>query len=394
MTRPTASDASPEPALAGCHPLPRPAVRGLAPRHHGGPVWSELARLGLRPEAIADFSVNVNLLGPSPRAVEAAAATRLDRYPDPEATDLRRTLAAHLGVPEDRLLVGNGSVELIWSLAATFIEPGERGLIVTPAFGEYEPALRAAGAEVLAWPADPHAGLVSDPAGVAGAIRRERPKLVYLCTPNNPSGQTWSAEGIARVHGAVREVGGLLVLDEAYLAFAAAPPATLDGVADGHLVVLRSLTKDLALAGLRLGYLVAHPDHVAALANARPPWSVNALALAAGSAALGDQEHAARSRDALQAARSYLLGGLTRLGFHPLPTDTNFCLVEVGDAARLRTELLARGVLVRNCASFGLPRHIRLAARPLPECDRLFAALAALQAARRSALAAPAVGEA
>ena len=116
---------------------------------------------------------------------------------------------------------------------------------------------------------------------------------------------------------------------------------------------------------------------VEALGRAQPPWSVNALAQAAGLAALGDDEHLAAGRRLAAEAKAYLVDGLGRLGLPCLPSRTNFWLVEIGDAAGLRRRLLPRGILVRDCASFGLPRHIRLAARPLSECERLLEALAA-----------------
>jgi histidinol-phosphate aminotransferase len=116
---------------------------------------------------------------------------------------------------------------------------------------------------------------------------------------------------------------------------------------------------------------VAHPDVVGALTRARPPWTVNALAQAAGLAALGDREHLDGGRRVARKARAFLVDGLTRLGLACLPSRTNFWLVEVGDAAGLKHDLLRRGVLVRDCTSFGLPGHVRIAARPLDECERL-----------------------
>src|SRR5262249_35429228 len=199
-----------------------------------------------------------------------------------------------------------------------YLEPGDRGLVVTPAFGEYAPALVAAGAEAVPFPADPHDGLVPDPEGVAAAVRRQRPRLTYLCNPSNPGGRYWPREAMEGVLSAVETVGGLLALDEAYHGFVEQPWDATPLLPGGHVVLLRSMTKDLALAGLRLGYLVGHPAHVEALAKARPPWSVNALALAAGAAALADPDHAERSRRAALEARERLPSELAALGYRTL----------------------------------------------------------------------------
>src|SRR5204862_1412397 len=164
--------------------------------------------------------------------------------------------------------------------------------------------------------------------------------------------------------------------DEAYLDFADGVSSALALRGDPRVVVLRSLTKNFGLAGLRLGYAVAAPEVVEALGRAQPPWTVNAPAQAAGLAALGDDEHLAAGRRIAAEAKAYLVDGLGRLGLTCLPSRTNFWLVEVGNAAGLHRRLLPSGILVRDCASFVLPRHIRLAARPLPECERLLEALA------------------
>jgi histidinol-phosphate/aromatic aminotransferase/cobyric acid decarboxylase-like protein len=142
------------------------------------------------------------------------------------------------------------------------------------------------------------------------------------------------------------------------------------------VLVLRSMTKDYALAGLRLGYAVGPPRVVDALARVRSPWNVNALAQAAGLAALRDQGHLRETLDALQAAGAQLVTGLRQRGWDPLPSTVHFFLIDVGDGGRLWARLLREGVLVRDCASFGLPSYVRIAARRPEENARLLAAMA------------------
>ena len=340
---------------------------------HGGPDHAELARLGLRPDDLLDFSVNTNPLGASPRAVAALGAVDPSRYPDSEATDLRAALAAAHGVRPDEILAGNGSVELIWLLAQVYLDPGDRALVVGPTFGEYVAAVSRQRAEPVVFRASPADGFRPRIDDLVALIRAAGPRLLFLCNPNNPTGQALDSDDLARVLAVCDET--LLVVDEAYLDLAEGVASALALRRDPRVVVLRSLTKNFGLAGPRLGYAVAEPGVLRALARAQPPWSVNALAQAAGLAALGDREHLLAGCRLARRAKAFLVEGLERLGLSCLPSRTNFWLVEVGDAAELRRRLLLRGILVRDGASFGLPRHIRLAARPRLECERLLEAL-------------------
>jgi histidinol-phosphate aminotransferase len=291
------------------------------------------------------------------------------RYPDTESIRLRAGLAAEHDVDPARVLVGNGSVELIWLLADAYLGPEDRALVVGPTFGEYAAASERRGARVSHVSGDETDGFRAPLPALLERIARDRPRVVFLCHPNNPTGHVWSLEELTAVVGACDD--GLVVVDEAYIDFADGVGSALALTHDPRVVVLRSLTKNSGLAGLRLGYLVAHPEVVDALARARPPWTVNALAQAAGLAALGDREHLDAGRRLARKAKAFLVDGLARLGLDCLPSRTNFWLVRVGDAAALRRDLVRRGILVRDCTSFGLPGHVRLAARPLEECERL-----------------------
>lgn len=345
---------------------------------HGGPDSAELERLGLRAEDLLDFSVSTNPLGPSPAALAAARAAPVDRYPDRQALALRRALAGELGVGSDQLVVGNGSAELIWLLALAYLRPGDQAFVLEPTFGEYRAAARLLGATVGEWRAAAANDFRVDVAAVATALRRLQPRLAFVCNPNNPTGTWLTRAELAMLLDALP--GGLLVVDEAYLELAGRDSPALPLLERGNLVLLRSMTKDYGLPGLRLGYAVAAPSIARALAAVQPPWSVNAAAQAAGLAALGDAEHVAAGRRLAAEARAYLTPRLAVLGYRSLPSVANFWLVEVGAATPLRRRLLERGILVRDCTSFGLPAFIRLAARPIAECERLVAALQELAA--------------
>ena len=356
-------------------PSPHTYLAGLGPVPHGSVGDAELARLGLRREQVLDFSVNSHPFGPSPAAVRAARAAAWDRYPEDGAPHLRRALAARDGMTEDEVIVGNGSAELIWLLALAYLAPGSAALIVGPTFGEYARAARIAGATVHEYRASAAGDFAVDLEALTAQVEACRADALFLCNPNNPTGTLVAPAAIADL--AARLPDTLVVVDEAYRQFVEVPPLTTPLLAGGNLVLLRSLTKDYALAGLRLGYALAPAPVGAALAAVRPPWSVNAVAQAAGLAALGDEEHLARGRAEVRRARAYLAAALADLGLRPLPSAANFLLVEVGDAPAVRAALLRQRVCVRDGTSFGLPGHIRVGLRTVPECARLVAAIRA-----------------
>jgi L-threonine-O-3-phosphate decarboxylase len=355
---------------------PRESIAAARPVVHGGLDPRELEQLGLRAEDVADFSVSTNPLGPSPAALAAARRADLARYPDRSCGALRRALAAQFAVDEDELLIGNGSAELIWLLAIAYLRPGDRAFVLEPTFGEYAAAARLLGAELTEWRAAARDDFRIDVGAAAAAIQQARPRLAFVCNPNNPTGRWLTRADLEQLLEGLG--GGLLVVDEAYLELAGQDSPALSLMGSDRLVLLRSMTKDYGLAGLRLGYAIASRAIVQVLAAAQPPWSVNAAAQAAGLAALADPEHVAAGRRAAAEARAHLAPRLAALGYRSLPSTANFWLVEVGDAAGLRARLLRHRIVVRDCTSFGLPGHIRLAARPRPECDRLLAALEAL----------------
>lgn len=358
--------------------FPRPEVVATPPAYHGAIDYAELEQLGLNPERVLDFSVNSNPYGPSSRVRRALAHVPLDRYPDREALALRRGLADRIGVPIDQILIANGMAELLWLVALTFLRSEDRVLIVEPTFGEYRRAAALIGAEVKAWSARPEQGFAVEPEQVAQCLKRWVPRLAFVCNPNNPTGTILPPETIATWADAHPQT--LFLVDEAYLAFAPGLCSVLT-IAKPNILVLRSMTKDYALAGLRLGYAVGEEALITAMGRARPAWNVNSLAQAAGVAALSDQAHLQGSLEALSQAKGELVGALTRLGLAPLPSAVHYFLVPVGDGRAFRRALLQQGILVRDCASFGLPGYVRIATRRPEENDCLLVAISNLDKA-------------
>ncbi len=341
---------------------------------HGGLDAAELRHYDLRVEDVLDFSANISPLGPSPLVREAAAAADLSSYPDRESLALREALAERLGVAIDHLLVGNGSTELIHILARSRLRSGGRCLIFAPTFGEYEAAAAASGAEVHRLAASEAHGFRWSIKEAVGTIRELQPALVFLCNPNNPTGLYLERDAVEQLAAAVSE-HGLLLLDDAYASLADSPWDATPLLDSGNVAMLRSMTKDHALAGVRLGYLAAQPEVIDGARALQHAWSVNAVAQAAGLAALADEAHLAAACEVIREGKAYLCAELGALGLAVSPSATNFLLVKVGDGAGVRRALLRRGLAVRDCASFGLPEHIRVAVRRQPECARLIEAL-------------------
>ena len=333
---------------------------------HGGLDITELRRLGLDAERIIDFSVNINPYGPSPHVASSLANLNISSYPDRQAVDLTRLLAELNGVSVDNVLVGNGTAELIWLAAQAFLRDG-LAVIVSPTFGEYERAAVTVGAEVVHARTGP-ADFTVNINDLCTLINKSSPDVVFLCNPNNPTGTWISPPEVELVAAACGK--GLLVLDEAYRSFVTQNP--FGGIPDKNVIVLRSMTKDFALAGLRLGYVLADSQLVERIAAYKPPWSVSSIAQAAGTAVLSDLPYLEKTLAWLKSDAGELYRRMMNSGAKILKSSTHFYLVDVSpkQGGEVRRKLLSGGIQVRDCASFGLPQYIRIGAR-MPEHNSL-----------------------
>jgi histidinol-phosphate aminotransferase len=360
---------------------------------HGGIKPADLRDLGLRPEDVLDFSASISPIGP-PRGVwQAMERVELAAYPDPHCLELKEALAGHLSIPSDsirsgsaptvnleQILVGNGSTEIIHLLARAYLptSPGVNAgenrscaLILTPTYGEYLGACSLQGAAVSTLDAGPPPDFAWDLVLAARLIESQTHRLVFLCNPNNPTGSYLDRSDIEILAAAADRAGALLVLDEAYLSFVENPWESLAMLNLDNVVILRSMTKDYALTGLRIGYCLATEPVIARLAAYQPDWSVSSLAQAGALAALADSGYLARSRSEVARSKEFLIQRLNVLEFPVPPSAANFLLAEVGDAPSYRDKLARKGMFVRDCTSFGLPEYIRIGIRSLPDCQRL-----------------------
>jgi histidinol-phosphate aminotransferase len=345
---------------------PRPEVAEISPYVPGRrPQGDQVNALRL--------ASNENPLGPSPRAVAAARAALegVHRYPDPRAGELRAAIARHHGLAADRVLVGNGSDEVLHLLAGVFLDRGRRAVVAGPPYGLHRIVARWAGAEVVEVP------LRDFRHDLEAMVAASRPgDWIVVTNPHNPTGTAVSPTALRDLVLALPP-GRLLLVDEAYVHFL--DPEWQPNLVEllsrqPALVICRTFSKAYGLAGLRIGYALADPAIVELVERVRPPFNVGSAAQAAAAAALEDEGHVARSVALVREGRQRLLADCRRLGLEAIPSQANFVLVrdEVGWASRLAEE----GIFVRPGSTLGIPGWARVTVGTSEEMDRLVAALA------------------
>ncbi|MDP1929229.1 MAG: histidinol-phosphate transaminase [Thiobacillus sp.] len=352
-------------------------VRAIAPYQPGKPI-SELAReLGLNEADIVKLASNENPLGPSPLALAAAQDALFDMalYPDGAGFSLKAKLATQWSVAANQIVLGNGSNDVLDMAARAFLAPGTSAVYAQHAFAVYPIATQTVGAHGIAVPAKDYG---HDLIAMRAAIRDDT-RVLWIANPNNPTGTflPW-AEVEAFLETVPQQV--LVVLDEAYGEFL--PPAERCDTAAWlarfpNLLIVRTFSKAYGLAGLRVGYGLGSAEVIDMLNRVRHPFNVNAPALAAAEAALDDADFLARSYALNAAGMAQLAAGLAGLGVDVVPSKGNFLLAKVGDAARINTELLKRGVIVRPVANYGLPEFLRVSVGLLGQNTRFLDALKA-----------------
>ncbi len=331
---------------------------------------------------LLELGSNENPYGASQKAKQAVidALAGIHIYPDPLGGNLKRALANHHRIAPANLLLGNGSHELLMQFAQVFTGPGDEVVASKFGFAVYALAARAAGAELRLAPAHPREHPMPrghDLAALLEAIG-PRTKLVYLANPNNPTGTWFGADAFADFLMRVPE-RVIVVLDEAYAEFVDAPDyaSALSLIArHPNLVVTRTFSKAYALAGLRVGYAVAHPQLIAVMERVRESFNVNTPGLAAAEAALADTAHLQASIAGNAGQRQALAAALRERGFKVSPSQTNFLLVEFGEhSGRIEAALIARGVVLRPMGGYGLGECLRITVGTEAENNRLLEVL-------------------
>ncbi len=362
--------------------LAKPAVLTQPIYEPGKPIEHVARELGLDPAGIVKLASNENPFGPSPRALAAAkqALEHGELYPDGGCFELRQKLAARHGLGADQFVVGNGSNEIIELLGHVFVGAGDEVVMGAPAFVVYKLVTLLFGAKAIEVPLRDWR---HDLAAIAAAIT-PRTKLVYVCTPNNPTGTAnTEAELVAFVRALPDHV--IAVIDEAYAEYVENAPDLRPLIAEGRKVVcLRTFSKIYGLASLRVGYGYASAELCALLNRVRQPFNVNAIAQAAAAAALDDVEFAQRCARENRAGLRQIEQGCRELGLEFVPSVANFILIKVGDPStgsgqaglRVFEALQRRGVIVRPVKSYGLPEWVRVTVGSREQNERLLRELA------------------
>ena len=364
---------------------------------HGGNIYEVKRKYG---RDVIDFSANINPLG-LPQSVKKAIYKNFDRilhYPDSKASSITRKTAKYWGIDEENILLGNGSVELIYLIMSVF-KP-KTTLIPAPTFSEYERAAKSVNSRIRFLK-------LKEKEGFRLSRYGDKADISFFCNPNNPTGnlilpslrgvprfrddETISSGEIASLATLARNDEGLLVVDEAFMDFL---PNQKDytliwkATKSKRLIVLRTFTKFFALPGLRIGYLIAHKEIIARLRQQQPPWSTNCLAQLAAELIISDREYIKKTYKLIEKERKFLFKQLAAIaGLSPYPSVANFLLLKIEKAGitakSLQELLLEKGILIRDCANFrGLnDKYIRIAVRTHRENIKLISALKAIIAA-------------
>ena len=319
-------------------------------------------------EEMIDFSASLNPYGPPDFIFDAIkeASNQINIYPDSESSELRSVISKRIQCSKDEILAGSGVSELIRLLALSFVK--DRVLIPKYTYGEYEPAAKMLGASVLKVEMP---DLVIDPQIIGKKIKKD--DVIFLCNPNNPTGKYLKEKEIKKIVESAEDKDALLVIDEAYLDFVDGGfDLTERSINSDNLILLRSLTKAYSIPGIRLGYLISSRKNVKAIGKVKPPWNVSTIAQSIGVAAIKDETFLGESVKRISKSKKIIEQCLD------IKSDSNFYLMDVKNAKKAKEELMGRGVLVRDCTSFGLPSHIRFSVRGDKENDALLEALYSL----------------
>lgn len=353
-----------------------PHISSLVPYPPGKPIEELEREYGI--SGSIKLASNENAWGPSPKAVAAIreALANLHRYPDGSCYYLAQSLANKIGVKPEELVFGNGSNEIIGLLIAAFLQPGEEVITSHPTFLMYQKLVQVQGGANTVIPLTEY--LHHDLKAILAAVSAKT-RMIFLDNPNNPTGTIIARDDFATFMEQLPE-GIMVVLDEAYVDFVD-PDLRIDVLSyirsGKSMAALRTFSKAYGLSGLRLGYGIMDTEIAGYLNRVRQPFNVNSLAQVGGMAALADDEHYRMTLEQSRAGIEWLSKEVAGLGCRPLPTHTNFFLIDVkGDGKKLYEHMLHQGVIVRPMQAYGFPNYIRITVGRPEENQRFVGALA------------------
>lgn len=359
-------------------PIPPPvnaSLKDLPSYQPGRPIEDVARELGLPAADIIKLASNENPLGPSPAALAAMqkVLAHINLYPDGNAFHLKQKLAEKLGLPTASFILGNGSNEIIEFVGHAYMAPGVDVVVSQYCFVVYPLVTKLFGANLISVPAKNYG---HDLAAMLKAITPET-RVVFVANPNNPTGTVVSRDELRHFVGEIPP-RVLLVLDEAYVEFLDEPEDFVKGIRLGekpNLLLMRTFSKIFGLAGLRIGYGIAHSDLVALLEKARQPFNLNSIAQVGALAALDDAEHIRRTRENNASGLKFFSEAFQKLRLEFLSSSANFILVRVGEGQRVFESMQKQGVIVRPMGGYQLDEWIRITVGTTAQNERCLASL-------------------
>ena len=350
-------------------------IRAIAPYQPGKPIAELERELGI--SGIVKLASNENPLGASPKAVAAMheAVKTIALYPDGNGFELKDALTKRYGVAHHNLVLGNGSNDLLELASRAFLSPGDVAVYSAHAFAVYALATQAVGAKGITVPAKEFG---HDLDAMLKAAVQQKAKMVFIANPNNPTGTYLTAAALESFLGAL-PANILVVLDEAYNEYL--PPAQrYDSVSwlkkYPNLIISRTFSKAYGLAGLRVGYAIAHEQITDMMNRVRQPFNVNSIAQAAAVAALHDMDFVQKTYELNQRGMQQISAGLTKLGLSYIPSYGNFICFRIGGATAMYRRLLELGVIVRPVANYDMADYLRVSIGLESENEKFLSALA------------------
>ena len=348
-------------------------------REHGGNIYKIAEESGVPSESLVDFSASINPLGVPGKVKEVIneALDGLVNYPDPDTKVLKEKIAGHYNVDSRSVVCANGSTELIY-LVPRALKPS-KVLITSPAFSEYERACGLnyeLGIKNYELKEERDFGIRADEFITA----MQGCDMAFLCNPNNPTGHLLKKEEVLEIADAARDMKCYLVVDEAFIDFVPGG-SVIEHVCDNpYLIVIRSMTKFYALAGLRVGFGVFHEQIIERIKEFREPWTINNLAQAAAITALEERGYTEDTFELIRTEKEYIEKELGLLNIKFFPSAVNYYLLKIADADNVISELRDKGILVRDCSNFkGLGAgYIRIAVKSHKDNEMLIKELVEL----------------
>ncbi len=363
---------------------------GLKQLFHGDQVEKRMETDGTFHDEVIDFSTNVNPLGPPLKVLDAIKNNleKISDYPQHQPKKLREALADYSGFSPENIVVGNGANELIHLIARSTVSSGDEVLIVEPTFTEYSKASRVQGASVKSVPLKAEHDFKFRTSDLIEKLSSET-ELLFLCSPNNPTGNTISESDLRKVVETCSDFETLVVLDEAFHEYC--DTVCYDNIIEDfdNLISLRSLTKIYSLPGLRIGYAIAQGSLAESLRNVQVRWNVNSLAQVAAEEAVKCSDFLAQTRERIPKERESFLEKLKEFNLKAYPSEANFLLLDLSpsrlNSSTLSKNLFQNGIAVRQCDDFEFlsESYIRVSVRPKEDYEQLLNSLESIEGIKK-----------